>query len=207
MVAAKCLLPKGTFSISNMPLETWATPVLSFIRKMGGKVSVQETHRTSFGSTGILSIQKCDLVGRKVECKPAGNFETHLPAMIILAAFAKGQSVFRGLEDLRNNEPDGIDFLESCIRTLGARHGEMPDGIVMDGGRDFDGFDLQGVIPAHIAGSLAIAGLKCMGTTTIEDELLLQRWPLFEGMVKSYTSQNVEAKEVETKEVEAKDEV
>jgi hypothetical protein len=185
MLSAKCLFPKGSFVISNMPLETWAAPALSFIRKMGCKVSVQETHRTSFGSAGMFSVQKCDLVGRKVECNPSSLYSVHLPAMTVLAAFAKGQSVFRNLQDLRNDEPDGIDQLETCIRTLGARHGEMPDGIVMDGGKDFDGFDLAGNIPAHIAASFAIAGLKCMGTTTIEDETLKMRWPDFE----SYLSQ------------------
>lgn len=183
MLCAKCLFPKGSFVISNMPLETWATPALSFIRKMGCKVSVQETHRTSFGSAGMFSIQKCELVGRKVECNPSSLYSTHLPAMTVLAAFAKGQSVFRNLQDLRNDDPDGIDQLETCIRTLGARHGEMPDGIVMDGGKDFDGFDLAGNIPAHIAASFAIAGLKCMGTTTIEDEALKMRWPDFESFL------------------------
>lgn len=183
MLAAKCLFPKSSFVIGNMPLETWAVPSLSFIRKMGCKVSVEETHRTSFGSAGTFSIQKCDLVGRKVECIPPSIYSSHLPAMVVLAAFAKGQSVFRGLQDLRNDDPDGIDLLERCIRTLGARHGEMPDGIVMDGGYDFDGFDLRGNIPAHIAGSFAIAGLKCLGATTIENDSLNKRWPAFESIL------------------------
>lgn len=183
LLTAKCLFPKGSFVINNMPLETWGTPALGFIRKMGCKISVQETNRTSFGSAGMFSIQKCELVGRKVFCSPSSIYTGHLPSMVVLAAFAKGQSVFRNLQDLRNDEPDGIDLLESCIRTLGARHGEMPDGIVMDGGHDFDGFDLKGNIPAHIAGSFAIAGLKCIGVTTIEDESLSKRWPSFESIL------------------------
>lgn len=183
MLTAKCLFPKGSLVINNMPLETWATPALSFIRKMGCKVSVQETNRTSFGSAGMFSIQKCELVGRKVDCNPSSLFSSHLPSMVVLASFAKGQSVFRNLQDLRSDDPDGIDQLESCIRTLGARHGEMPDGIVMDGGRDFDGFDLKGNIPAHIAGSFAIAGLKCIGATTIEDDALNKRWPSFDSIL------------------------
>lgn len=183
MLCAKCLFPKGSFVISNMPIETWSAPALTFIRKMGCKISVQETHRTSFGSAGMFSIQKCELVGRKVECNPSSLYSSHLPAMTVLAAFAKGQSVFRNLQDLRNDEPDGIDLLESCIRTLGARHGEMPDGIVMDGGKDFDGFDLTGNIPAHIAASFAIAALKCIGTSTIQDDALKMRWPDFENML------------------------
>ena len=183
LTVAKCLFSKGSLVLGNIPLETWATPVFSFVRKMGGKISVQETHRSSFGSTGIISIQKCDLTGRKVECCPAVDFIPYLPSLTVLAAFAQGQSVFRDLEDLRNDEPDGIDVIESCIRTLGARLGEMPDGIVMEGKRVFDGFDLSISLPPHIAGCYAIAGLKCIGETTINDELLEQRWPDFQGLL------------------------
>ena len=183
MIAAKCLLPKGSFVINNMPLETWASPLPGFIRKMGCKLSLQETNRTSFGSTGMLSIQKSELYGRKIECNPAADYQPHLPAMVILAAFAEGQSVFRDLEDLRNDDPDGIDQIEKCIRTLGARHGEMPDGIVMEGGRDFDGFDLNESLPAAISGSFATAALKCIGETNINDELLCRRWPDFRNIL------------------------
>ncbi len=183
MITAKSLLPKGSFVINNLPLETWASPVITFLKKMGCKVSVQETARTAFGSVGMFSIQKCELHGRKVECRPAQSYIPYLPSMVVLASFAESQTVFRELEDLRNDAPDGIDLIESCIRTLGARHGEMPDGIVMEGGRDFDGFDIQDHYPVWLSGPLAIAGLKCLGKTTIGDEFILQRWPDFETIL------------------------
>ncbi len=65
MVTAKCLIPKGSFVINNLPLETWASPVITFLKKMGCKISVQETARTSFGSVGMFSVQKCDLYRKK----------------------------------------------------------------------------------------------------------------------------------------------
>jgi hypothetical protein len=183
LLTARCLIQKGSFVLGNIPLETWSAPVLNFIRKMGTKVTAQETGRTSFGSTGLLSMQKIELTGRKLDCKPLSSYEHYLPPMVILAAFAQGQSVFRGLDDLRNDEPDGIDLLESCIRRLGARHGEMPDGIVMEGGKDFDGFDFETPFSAELSAAFAIAGLHCVGTTTINDEYLLQRWPDFETIL------------------------
>jgi hypothetical protein len=183
LLTARCLIQKGSFVLGNIPLETWSAPVLNFIRKMGTKVTAQETGRTSFGSTGLLSMQKIELVGRKLDCKPLSSYEHYLPPLVILAAFAQGQSVFRGLEDLRNDEPDEIDLLESCIRRLGARHGEMPDGIVMEGGKDFDGFDFEAPYSAELSAAFAIAGLHCVGTTTINDEYILQRWPDLETVI------------------------
>ncbi len=185
LAEAKCLFPKNSLVISNVPLESWATPLLPFIRKMGCKVSVQETGRTSFGSVGILHIQSTGLVGRKTECIPAVQYQPYLPAMVVIAAFAKGESVLRELADLRDDEPDGIDTLESCIRTLGAHHGEMPDGIVLKGGYDFDGFDLNRPFSAACAGAFAIAGLRCTGSTTINDEQLNRRFPGFSGFLDS----------------------
>ncbi len=183
LLTARCLIQKGSFVLGNIPLETWSAPVLNFIRKMGTKVTAQESGRTSFGSIGLLSMQKIELTGRKLDCKPLSSYEPYLPPLIILAAFAQGQSVFRGLDDLRNDDPDGIDLLESCIRRLGARHGEMPDGIVMEGGKDFDGFDFESAFYAELSAAFAIAGLHCVGTTAINDEHILQRWPDFETIL------------------------
>jgi hypothetical protein len=184
--AAKCLFPKSSFTIGNLSLESWATPCLAYIRKMGCKISVQETGRTSFGSVGILHIQTASLSGRKVECIPAGQYVPFLPAMVVIAAFAEGESVFRELGDLRLDTPDGIDLLETCIRALGTRHGEMPDGIVLKGGRDFDGFDLPDPLPAPVAAAFAIAALRCIGETNINDDLLSLRIPDFKELLNTY---------------------
>lgn len=183
LLSVKCLVTKGSFVVSNVPLESWASQHMGFIRKMGCKLSIQENKRTSFGSAGMVTIQKTELTGRKAKCIPLYQFAGQLPCMTVTAAFAKGQSVFRELEELRLDEPDGIDQLEKSLRALGVRHGEMPDGIVMEGARDFDGFDLSDPLPAHIAVAFCMAGLKCMGETSIEDESIKARWPEFELML------------------------
>ena len=75
------------------------------------------------------------------------------------------------------NTPDGIELLKNCLRTLGVRCGEIPDGIVLEGAKHHDGFDLDELLPAHVSGAFAVAGLKCMGQTTVRDDLLVERLP------------------------------
>jgi hypothetical protein len=183
---AKCLYPKSSFTIGNLLLETWATPFLPFLRKIGCKVSVQETGRTSFGSTGMLTVQSGDLSGKKLECIPSVRFSPYLPSLAVIASFAKGESVFRELADLRNDVPDGIELIESCIRTLGARHGEMLDGIVLQGGTDFDGFDIPSPLPAWYAAAFAIAATRCIGSSTIDDTLLKEYFPSFDRYLATF---------------------
>jgi 3-phosphoshikimate 1-carboxyvinyltransferase len=134
---------------------------------------------------GTVSLQKLGLAGRKVDCNPLFTFAHQLPAMMVIAAYAQGQSVFRGLEDLRRDEPDGIEQLLSLAKAAGVRHGEMPDGIVVDGGRQYDGFDLADHVPASLAAAAAAAALHCMGNTTINDESIARRWPRFSEIVLS----------------------
>jgi hypothetical protein len=183
-IAAKCLFPKSQLVIGNLPLETWATPVVAFIRKMGCKVSLQETGRTSFGSVGIIHAQTPVLTGRKLECDPAVLYLPFIASMVVVAAFAENETVLRGLGELRADIPDGIEQIEKCIRTLGAHHGEMPDGIVLKGGRDYDGFDIAEPLPAACGGAFAIAALRCIGTSTINDEGIGRRLPYLETMLK-----------------------
>ena len=183
VIAAKCLIPRGSLIVENVSLETWNTAFLQLLKNMGAVIGTQETHQCSFGSVGNVIIQKISPFGRKVDCKPRFQFATQLPAMLVVAAFAQGQSVFRHLEDLRNDEPDGIERLNACLSTLGARHGEMPDGIVLEGAKQFDGFDLGTPLPGPIAGAFAVAGLKCQGRTTVADEYILKQWPDFKQLL------------------------
>ena len=183
LVSLKCLIPKGDFEISNVPLESWATQAISFVKKMGGKVNIQENGKTAFGVRGTVSVRKSECAGRKVRCVPLYQYMGQLPCMAVASAFAEGKSVFRELGALRMFEPDGLDLLEKCLRPLGARHGEMPDGIVVEGAKEFDGFDMSEPLPAHIAAAFCVAGLKCMGKTSIADEFITARWPEFEKMV------------------------
>ena len=180
LLCLKCISPKGDLTISNAPLESWATQTLSFIKKMGCQVNVKEEGKTSFGLRGALAVKKSACNGRKVRCLPHYQYFGQLPAMAVASAFAEGKSVFRELQPLRLCEPDGLDQLEQCLRPLGARHGEMPDGIVVEGAKEFDGFDILEPLPAHIAAAFCMAGLKCRGKTSIADDFIFARWPNFE---------------------------
>jgi len=186
LVTLKHLIPKGDLEISNAPLETWASQTASFIRKMGCKINTQESAKTAFGSCGTVAVKRTECSGRKIRCVPLYQYIGQLPCMAVAAAFVDGReskSVFRELGALRLFEPDGVERLEKCLRPLGVRHGEMPDGIVMEGAKDFDGFDLWDQLPAHIAVAFCMAGLKCMGKTSVADEHIVSRWPDFEVLI------------------------
>jgi hypothetical protein len=186
LLLAKALLHRGSLVIDNAPLEPWASPMLALMRKMGCKPSLQESTETSYGSCGMLSFQKFDLHGQKTDFSAQHQYAFQLPAMAILAGCAEGESLFRKFDDLRKNDPDAIKQLESCLKTMQVKFGDIPDGFVIKGSPEYDGFDLIEPLPAPVSSAFALAGLFCAGTTTIHDEAILERWPDFEEMINTY---------------------
>ena len=183
LITAKALVPKGDFELSNVALDPWASQAVSFLKKMGAKINTDEQTKTAFGPAGVVTVRKSERVGRKARCVPLYHYLGQLPCMTIAAAFAEGKSVFRDLEPMRLFDPDGLEQLEQCLRPLGIRHGEMPDGMVIEGAKEFDGFDILEPLPAHIAVAFCVAGVKCHGKTSIADEFVFARWPDFEKMI------------------------
>jgi hypothetical protein len=180
---AKSLVQRGSLVIDNAPLEPWALPIIQFLRKMGCKPSLQEMRRTSFGAAGMLSLSRFDLSGQKIDFAPQHPAAMQLPAMAMVAAFAENQSLFRQFEDLRRSDPDGIRQLESCLKTMSVKFGDIPDGFVIKGEKEYDGFDLIEPLPAPCAGAFTMAGLRCIGSTTVNDERIIERWPDFYEMI------------------------
>lgn len=180
LLAAKTLVQRGNLVVENMPLESWATATLQLIRRMGCSPAVQETGATSFGQVGMVQLQRFSPAGRRLECVPLYQYEKQFPSMVVIALFAEGESVFRELGELRNDTPDTIGRIVSFLETIGSHHGEVfPDGVVLKGASQYDGFDVSEQLPAHFAGPWCMAGLKCIGTSTIEDSEVLRRWPQF----------------------------
>jgi len=178
-IAAKALVQRGNLVIDNVCLESWANPIIQVLRRMGCSPALQASRQSSFGQVGMVQLQRFERAGRRVDCVPLSQYRRQLPAMVAVALFSQGESVFRNLAPLRHDTPDTLQMLLSFLRTIGAHHGEMPDGFVLRGASQYDGFDIADPLPGYMAAAWAVAALKCMGTSSIEDTALTQRWPEF----------------------------
>jgi len=185
LMAAKSIVQRGNLVIENMPLEPWAGAMLQFLRRAGCAPGLQVTRRTSFGQTGMVTLQRFEPGARKVECLPAWQFSGQLASMVAVSLFTEEESVFRRLDDLRRDDPDGVAQLLSVLSLLGAHHGELPDGLVVKGAAQYDGFDCPQSLPADLAGACVAMALRCIGRSTIDDTRLLERWPGFDTLIAS----------------------
>jgi len=91
-----------------------------------------------------------------------------LPAMAATACFATGTTRLINVPNARIKETDRIAVMASELSRMGASITELPDGLVIEGGRGLSGTEVQGHDDHRVVMALAIAGLACQGTTTVD---------------------------------------
>ena len=89
-----------------------------------------------------------------------------LPAIMALAAVARGTTRIRGAEELRVKESDRIAVMARGLETLGVRVRELSDGIDIEGG-EVGGGEVDGAGDHRCAMSFCMLGQVATGPVTI----------------------------------------
>jgi 3-phosphoshikimate 1-carboxyvinyltransferase len=91
-----------------------------------------------------------------------------VPILAVAAAHAEGTFRLTGAAELRIKESDRIAALAEGLTRLGASVEELPDGLVVHGGRPLHGAPVRAHDDHRIAMSMAVAALTAEGATDIE---------------------------------------
>ncbi len=91
-----------------------------------------------------------------------------LPALAVAMCFAEGRSEILNVPQARIKETDRIACMARELRKMGADIEELPDGMIINGGRGLKGALLDGHGDHRIVMALAIAGLAAEGRTIVD---------------------------------------
>lgn len=89
-----------------------------------------------------------------------------LPVLAALAALAEGRTNFSGCARLRLKESDRIASTAAMINSLGGSAAELPEGLIVQGGR-LSGGTVDSFGDHRIAMAAAVAAIRCAGPVTI----------------------------------------
>jgi 3-phosphoshikimate 1-carboxyvinyltransferase len=116
-----------------------------------------------------------------------------LPAMAVVAAFAKGTTKFYNVPQARSKETDRIKCMACELAKMGVKTEELPDGIIIHGSRPKSA-ELNGSGDHRIVMALSIAGMAIDGKTTIDTaEAVSVTFPDYAELMRSLGA-NIEIK-------------
>jgi len=143
MIAAAILVPDSRVVVREVGLNWTRTGFLQIARRMGA-VIVGELEdpgtETDQEPSGELDVAHTSLEATTVAADEVPTAIDELTLVALLGAFADGETVVRGAQELRVKESDRIAGVVEGLGALGARIEELDDGFVVRG----DGSPLRG---------------------------------------------------------------
>jgi 3-phosphoshikimate 1-carboxyvinyltransferase len=142
--------------------------VLNILRQMGA--DIEELHSRMAGGEPVadLRVRAARLRGIRIPEDQVPLAIDELPAVLVAAACAEGETVLSGAEELRVKESDRIAAMAAGLNAVGIQARETPDGMVVRGGKARGGVvDSRG--DHRIAMAFAMVALRADNPITILD--------------------------------------
>ena len=167
MVAA-AITPGSALTLEQVGVNPTRTGVIDILRQMGADIRLRNEHESGGEPVADLEVRYRPLRGVDIDAERVALAIDEIPALLVAAACAEGETRVRGAGELRVKESDRIDAMARGLSVLGIENETWPDGIRVVGGEPGGGvIDSRG--DHRIAMAFAVAGLRCREAVTVRD--------------------------------------
>ncbi len=167
-IVAGLIVPNSKIILKNVGLNPTRTGILEVAEKMDGNVEILDKRNISGEDIGDIQISYSDLKACTIEGEIIPRLIDELPVIAVLATQAKGTTIIKDAQDLRNKESDRIKAVVTELKKIGADIEETPDGFIINGKTNLKGnTEVETYHDHRLAMSLYVAGLICDKPITI----------------------------------------
>ena len=166
--AAAAIVPRSDVTVRGVGVNPTRRAFLDLLARAGAEVEEVDPREESGEPVADVRVRARALAPIHVDADDARAMIDELPLAAVLAAFAKGESVIRGAEELRVKESDRIATVGAGLRAIGVPCEDRPDGWVIQG----NGAPRGGLVVSEgdhrIAMAFLIAGLRARDGVRVE---------------------------------------
>lgn len=157
--------------------------------EMGADIAFQNPREEGGEPVADLRVRfSGDMKGIEVPPERAPSMIDEYPILSVVAAFATGKTVMRGVKELRVKESDRIDAMARGLEACGVRIEEDEDTLIVHGmgpGGVPGGATCATHIDHRIAMSFLVCGLAAKAPVAVDDGSPIQTsFPVFESLMK-----------------------
>lgn len=161
-IVAGLIVPNSKIILKNVGLNPTRTGILEVVEEMGGKIEILDKRNISGEDVGDIQISYSNLNACTIEGEIIPRLIDELPVIAVLATQAKGTTIIKDAQDLRNKESDRIKAVVTELKKIGADIEETHDGFIINGKTKLKGdAEVETYHDHRLAMSLYVAGLIC----------------------------------------------
>ena len=172
MVAA-LLVPDSEVRIAGLMLNPTRTGLLLTLQEMGADIRIENARSEGGEQVGDLTVRASALKGVRVPPERAPSMIDEYPVLAVAAAFAEGETVMEGLDELRVKESDRLAAVAAGLRANGVECREGRDSLVVRGGRVAGGGTVATYLDHRIAMAFLVMGLAAERPVTVDDAAMI----------------------------------
>ncbi|HRE60457.1 MAG TPA: 3-phosphoshikimate 1-carboxyvinyltransferase [Micropepsaceae bacterium] len=185
--AAAILSPDSRIIIRNMMMNETRTGLYATLLEMGASLSFHNQRSEGGEPVADMEVSASVLKGVDVPESRAPSMIDEYPVLAVLAAFAEGKTMMRGLAELRVKESDRLAAIAAGLEANGIPF-EMGDDWLCVEGRGPDGVAGGGTVATRMDHRIAMAflvmGLASKKPVTVDDTAMIATsFPGFEAMM------------------------
>ncbi len=187
-VCAAVITEGSDVLVPNIGLNPTRAGLFTTLREMGADLTYENQREEGGEPVADLRARfSPDLKGIEVPPDRAASMIDEYPVLSVVAAFAKGRTVMRGVKELRVKESDRIDAMATGLRACGVTVEDGEDWWIVEG-RGFGDVPGGATCASHldhrIAMSFMVLGMAANAPVSVDDgSPIATSFPIFEDLM------------------------
>ncbi|PCJ33379.1 MAG: 3-phosphoshikimate 1-carboxyvinyltransferase [Alphaproteobacteria bacterium] len=153
---AALITPGSDIIIENVGMNPSRTGIFTTLQEMGADINFINKRQECGESVADIHVKYSKLTGITVPKSRSPSMIDEYPILCIAASFAGGDTVMRGIDELRVKESDRISAMVAGLKANGCRVTEFDDGMTVTGKPAIPG---GGAVNTHLDHRIAMAFL------------------------------------------------
>lgn len=187
-LVAALIVPDSDITIENVLMNPTRTGLLLTLQEMGGNIEILNPRDAGGEDVADLRVRSSELRGVVVPADRAPSMIDEYPVLAVAAAFAEGETLMQGLEELRVKESDRLAAVARGLEANGVDCTEGETTLSVrgrPGGKGLGGGTVETHLDHRIAMSFLVLGLATEKPVTIDDaNMIATSFPEFMGLMK-----------------------
>jgi 3-phosphoshikimate 1-carboxyvinyltransferase len=186
-LVAALLVPGSDVVIENVLMNPTRTGLLLTLQEMGGAIDIVNARRSGGEEVADLRVRGSELKGVAVPPGRAPSMIDEYPVLAAAAAFADGETVMEGLDELRVKESDRLAAVARGLEANGVECREGEASLLVrgrPGGRGLGGGTVATRLDHRIAMAFLVMGLAAEKPVAVDDATMIATsFPQFAGLM------------------------
>ncbi|MCV0395199.1 MAG: 3-phosphoshikimate 1-carboxyvinyltransferase [Rhizobiaceae bacterium] len=186
-IVAALIAPRSAVTIENVLMNPTRTGLIETLMEMGAAIELTNRRDAGGEETADLVVKSSRLRGVHVPPERAPFMIDEYPVLAVAAAFAEGETVMEGLEELRVKESDRLAAVARGLEINGADCTEGEASLTVRGrpdGKGIGGGTVETHLDHRIAMSFLVMGMAAEKPITVDDRsMIATSFPEFMDMM------------------------